>query len=259
MNTAVLLEHLPALEAMRKYPDPLFYRGNKKLLHGVKLSIVGSRDPYHYTQAVTRELAARLAAAGVTIVSGAAMGVDAIAHAAAGPARTVAVLGNGLDIRYPALNRALIEAIEREGVLISPFEDGFKATNWSFVVRNEIVVALGDALIVTQADTGSGSMRSVEYALKMGKKIYVLPHRLGESAGTNRLLHEGRAEAILDIDAFAARYGEAAKCAADPFLEYCRSRPNYEEAVRAYPQEVFQYELEGKITVSAGRIAVSFT
>lgn len=258
MTTGLLREHLPALEAMRKYPDPLYFRGNRKLLYGVKLSIVGSRNPYHYTTAVTQELAAKLAGAGVTIVSGAAMGVDAAAHAAAGPARTIAVLGNGLDIRYPAVNRALIEAIEREGLLITPFEEGFRATNWSFVVRNEIVVALGDALIVTQADPDSGSMRSVEYALKSGKKIYVLPHRIGESEGTNRLLREGKAEAIHDIDAFVAHYGEAAKCAADPFLEYCRTRPSYEEAVRAYPQEVFQYELEGKIGVAAGRISVIF-
>lgn len=258
MRTGVLGERVAALEAMRKYPEPLYFRGKKKLLHGVKLSIVGSRNPYAYTTAMTQELTARLAGVGVTVVSGAAMGVDAAAHAAAGVSRTIAVLGNGLDIRYPAVNHALIESIEREGLLISPFEDGFKATNWSFVVRNEIVVALGDALIVTQADVNSGSMRSVEYAQKMGKRIYVLPHRIGESGGTNALVASGRAEAIYDIDAFVARYGEAARCADDPFLEYCRSRPSYEEAVRAYPQEVFRYELEGKIHVAAGHISVTF-
>lgn len=254
--TAQLETHLGALEAMRKYPEPLYYRGDTALLQRVKLSIVGSRRADGYARTVTQQLAAKLAGAGVCIVSGGAMGIDSVAHAAAGAAHTIAVLANGLDLRYPATNRALLESIEAKGLLLGPFEDGFRATQWSFVVRNEIVVALGNALIVTQADPQSGSMRSVEYALKMGKKIYVLPHRLGESEGTNALLREGKAEAIYDIDAFVARYGEAAKCSADPFLEFCRTRPAYEVAARAYPQELFQYELDGKIAVVAGRVIV---
>jgi DNA processing protein len=251
-------KHLNELEGMRKYPETLYCRGNTALLERVKLSIVGSRHNSVYTWQVTRELAAKLAGAGVCIVSGGAMGVDAIAHTAAGAQNTIAVLGNGLDIRYPVINAPLLESIEKQGLLLSPFEDGFKSTNWSFVVRNEIVVALGDALIVAQADTKSGSMRSVEYALKMGKKIYVFPQRIGESEGTNKLLAEGKAEAIYDIDAFVSRYGEVARCADDPFLDYCRTNPTYEEAVRMYPQEVFAYELEGKIGVSAGRVTLLF-
>lgn len=251
-----LLETIPALGSMRKYPETLYYAGNSALLGRVKLSIVGSRRAGGYARAATQELASKLSGAGVCIVSGGAMGIDAVAHTAAGASSTIAVLGNGLDIRYPAGNRTLLEAIEREGLLLSPFEDGFKATHWSFVVRNEIVVALGDALIVTQADEKSGSMRSVEYALKMGRKIYVLPHRIGESEGTNRLLRDGKAEAIYDIDAFVSRYAQAAVCTQDPFLEFCRSNPSYEDAVRAFPQELFQYELEGKIAVTAGRIVV---
>lgn len=254
MNTAQLTERISALEAMRRYPDPLFFRGDLSLLSKVKLSIVGTRKPNQYAQAMTQTLARKLSQAGVCIVSGGAMGVDAIAHTGAGADNTICVPGNGLDIHYPAVNAALLQSIEKRGLMLSPFADGFRATNWSFVVRNEIVVALGDALIVTQADANSGSMRSVEYALKMQKPIYVLPHHIGESEGTNRLLAEGKAEAIYDIDAFAARYGEAARCADDPFLTFCRTNPSYEDAVRQFPQEVFQYELEGKIEVRAGRI-----
>lgn len=254
--TERLTAHVNELDAMRKYPEKLYFRGHSSLLSRVKLSIVGSRRACSYARFATQELAAKLAGVGVCIVSGGAMGVDGIAHAAAGPGSTIAVLANGLDIRYPVTNKALLESIEAKGLLLSPFEDGFKAAGWSFVVRNEIVVALGDALIVTQAHPDSGSMRSVEYALKMGKRIYVLPHRIGESEGTNRLLAEGKAEAIYDIDAFVAGYGKAAKCTDNPFLEFCRSNPTYEEAVRQYPQEVFQYELEGRIEVVAGKIAV---
>ena len=256
--TALYTGRLRELEAMRKYPESLYYRGNLALLKRVKLSIVGSRNSNAYAKIITQQLAAKLAGVGVCIVSGGAMGIDAVAHAGAGAADTIAVLGNGLDIRYPSINAGLLESIEKRGLLLSPFEDGSKASNWTFVVRNEIVVALGDALIVTQADVRSGSMRSVEYALKMGKKIYVLPHRIGESEGTSRLLAEGKAEAIYDIDAFVARYGETAKCVEDPFLTFCRSNPTYEEAVRAYPQEVFQYELEGKIVVIAGKVTLAF-
>jgi len=256
--TARFTAPLPELGAMRKYPEQLFFRGNTALLKRTKLSIVGSRRSSSYTKFAVQELSAKLAAAGVCVVSGGAMGVDAVAHAAAGAAHTIAVLGNGLDIRYPAVNAALLESIEKKGLLMSPFEDGFKTTNWSFVVRNEIVVALGDALIVAEADENSGSMRSAEYALHMGKQIYVLPQRIGESEGTNRLLREGKAEAIYDIDAFVARYGVVAKCADDPFLDFCRSNPTFEEAVRLYPNELYQYELEGKIVVVSGRVAVIY-
>ena len=76
----------------------------------------------------------------------------------------------GLDIRYPVINRPLIEGIENRGLILSQFNDGFRATGWSFVVRNELVVALGDLLIVTEADLKSGSMRSVEYGFENGKR-----------------------------------------------------------------------------------------
>lgn len=256
MKTAQLTERISALESMRRYPEPLFFRGNLSLLSKVKLAIVGTRKPNQYTYAMTQMLSRKLSQVGVCIVSGGAMGVDGIAHAGAGAHNTICVPGNGLDIRYPSINAALLQSIEAQGLMLSPFEDGFSATNWSFVVRNEIVVALGDALIVAQADMQSGSMRSVEYALKMKKPIFVLPHHIGESEGTNRLLAEGKAEAIYDIDAFVARYGEAARCVDDPFLSYCRTGPSYEDAVRTYPQEVFQYELEGRIEVRAGRITL---
>ncbi len=255
-ETQQFTEHITALEVMKKYPSSLYYRGNQALLSRFKISIVGSRRPSAYTQQMTHELSRKLSKAGICIVSGAAMGVDAIAHHAAGPDNTIAVMANGLDIRYPATNRSLIASIEGEGLAISQFEDGQEAAAWSFVVRNELVVALGDVLIVTQADKKSGSMRSVQYALKMGKKVYVLPQRIGESEGTNALLREGKAEAIYNIDEFIAPYGLTAKNLDDPFLLFCQGTPSYEEAVKQFPQEVFQYELEGKIDVIAGCIVV---
>ncbi len=249
--------HIPELEGMKKYPATLSYKGKNELLRRNKISIIGSRRPSQYTQQMTYRLASALAKRGLCIVSGAAMGVDATAHRGAGMANTIAVLPSGIEIRYPVVNTELIIAIEEQGLTISQFDLDFRQTPWSFVVRNELVVALGDALIVTQADLGSGSMRSVEFALKMGKQIYVLPHQIAQSEGTNQLLAEGKAEAIYDIEAFANRFAHADITeTSDPLLYFCKSNPSYEEAVKKFGETLFAYELEGKVEVVAGRVIV---
>jgi len=246
------------LESMKRYPETLYYQGSVELLNTPKISIVGTRRPNPYTRAVTFELAKKLSMAGMTIISGAAAGVDRIAHEGAGSDRTIAVLPSGIDLRYPAANADLIRSIEENGLTISPFEPGFSAREWSFVVRNEIVVALGSALIVTEADIGSGSMRSVEYALEMNKPIYVLPHRVRESEATRMLMREGKAEPIDDIDQFVAMMAKTGKQSIEdsPFIAYCRKAPTYEEAMAAYPGEVFEAELNGMIEVQNGRVYV---
>ena len=251
------VSHIPGLDMMKKYPSALFYHGNTELLQRKKIAIVGSRKPNQYTKQKTFELASKLSNAGISIVSGAAMGVDAVAHKGAGSSNTIAVMANALDIIYPKVNRSLIESIANEGLTLSQFKAGFKATKWSFVVRNELVVALGDVLVVTQADCNSGTMRSVEFAKKMGKKIYVLPHRIGESEGTQQLLIEGEAEAIYDINAFVARYGTVeSTCKSDGLLEYCRTNPSYNEAIAAFGDKVFEYELDGKLCIENGIVSV---
>jgi len=244
------------LEQMKKYPPELYYKGDLSLLKRPKVSIVGTRTPSLYTQQMTQEIARALAARGVCIVSGAAMGVDALAHEAAGVDNTIAVLGCGLDIRYPVINSELIAAIEESGLLLSPFNDGFRATNWSFVVRNEIVVALGEILVVTEADLKSGSLRSVEYAQRMGKKIYVLPHRIGESRGTHGVIMRHEAEVIWDIEAFASQFGTCVTndVAKDDFFYFCQKMPTLDEAVSLFGERVYEAELEGLIAVQNGLI-----
>jgi DNA processing protein len=248
--------HVASLEAMKKYPSELFYRGDLSLLERPKVSIVGTRAPNLYTQQMTEQIAKALAKRGVCVVSGAAMGVDALAHEAAGMDNTIAVLGCGLDIRYPVINSGLIASIEEKGLLLSQFNDGFRATKWSFVVRNELVVALGDILIVTEADIGSGSLRSVEFAQKMGKKIYVLPHRLGESMGTNKLLFEGKAEPIYDAEVFASQFGEAvgSDIPKDAFFYFCQRMPTVDEALEMFGDRIYEAELEGTIVIRNGLI-----
>lgn len=245
---------IAGLEAMKKAPATLYYKGNPKLLQRPKISIVGTRKPSNYTRDLTLRLAKALSDRGVCIVSGAAMGVDAIAHTGAGTNNTIAVVANGLDIRYPVLNRGLIEKIENEGLLLSQFNDGFQPTNWSFVVRNELVVALGDCLVVTEAELDSGSMRSVEYAQKMGKKIYVLAHRIGESNGTNRLLAQGFAEPIYDVEHFASSFGQLPSCMIpkDDFFYFCQTSPTLDEMISRFGERVYEAELEGSVTIQGG-------
>jgi DNA processing protein len=186
------------------------------------------------------------------------MGVDAIAHNGAKSSNTIAVLPNGLNHKYPAINKNLLSSIEKDGLLLSQFDDDFKATSWSFVIRNELVVALGDILIVSEAELGSGSMRSIEFALEMGKKIYVLPHRVGESSATNRLLMDNDAEAIYDIEKFVAEISGITKQdkVEDEFIAFCKTSPTYDEAMALYGDKLFEYELDGYIEIVHGRVLI---
>lgn len=249
---------IPELSTMKRYPEKLYYRGDLSLLQRPKISIIGTRRPNQYSRAMTLELSKKLGLSGMVIVSGAAMGIDSLAHQGAGAENTIAILPCGIDIRYPASNFELIKSIEEKGLTLSQFECGFQARDWSFVVRNEIVVALGDVLIVMEADSCSGSMRSVQYALEMGKAIYVLPHRINESAATRQLVAEGKATAIDNIDRFVAEITQKGKNALEdsPLIAYCRSNPTYEDVLARYPHEIFEAELKGLIEVRNGRVLV---
>ena len=256
----MLKEHIAELDAMKHYPDELFLLGDKTLLERKKVAIVGSRKPNQYAREMTIQLAKKLAQRSAVVVSGGAIGIDAIAHKAAGAENTIMVAATGLDKRYPAINKNLIAEIEQKGLVMSQFEAGTPSQRYNFVLRNELVVALGDVLIVSYADEKSGTMHSVNYAQKMGKKVYVLPHRIGESEGTNRLLFEKQAEAIYDLDAFVdqicGKRAEKEHLQEDEFLSYCRQNPNYDLVLKRYASRLFEAELSGEIVVQNGRIRV---
>ena len=140
----LLEDNIAELFSMKSYPKQIFYEGDISLLKRVKVSIVGSRKPTKYSRQMIQKLSSLLSKVGVCIVSGGAMGIDAVAHNGAGASNTIAVLPCGVNIRYPAVNKNLLNDIQNSGLLLSQFEMDFKATPWSFVVRNELVVALGD-------------------------------------------------------------------------------------------------------------------
>lgn len=249
-------EKISELNAMKSYPDELSFSGNLELLKATKISIVGTRRPSKYSKELTHKLALALSKAGVCVVSGGAMGIDAVAHMGAGSSSTISVLPCGVDVKYPAVNKNLLSEIEKKGLLLSQFQNAFKATPWSFVLRNELVVALGKVLVVSEAELGSGSMRSVEFALKMGKEIYVFPQRIGESAATNELLKNNKAQAIYNIDEFVSKFApfEKQEKVLDNFSLYINSNPSYEEAVRKYPERIFEAEVNGEIEIKDAKI-----
>jgi len=141
-------------------------------------------------------------------------------------------------------------------LVLSQFKMGTPSNRYNFVLRNELVVALGDILIVSYADLNSGSMRSVEYALKMGKEIYVLPHRIGESEATNKLLQEGKAKAIYDINKFMETFEtkQEKNNTTDDFIEYCKTQPTYEQALKKFPTRVFEAELSGEVEIKNAKV-----
>lgn len=166
-------------------------------------------------------------------------------------------MANGLNIRYPSVNKNLITDIEKNGLILSAYKENEKAKNYTFVLRNEIVVALSEFLIVTEADLNSGSLTSVNYALKMGKEVYTLPHRINESLGTQELVKKGLIKVIYDIDEFIYKIcGIKNVLVEDEVLLFCKNNPTYENAISKYPNKIFEYELEGKIKVEHGKIIV---
>ncbi len=244
---------IPELNSMKNYPKKLYYKGNLNLLKKPKISIVGTRHPNNYCKKFTFKIAHELAKRDIIVVSGAAIGVDAIAHQGAKPNNTIAVVANGLDIRYPAINSKLIKSIEEEGLVLSSYENGERARNYTFVQRNEIVVSLGDILIVTQADEKSGTLTSIDYALKMGKKVYTIPHHLDESLGTQKLLNKNLIEPIYDIDSFLNQFGNQEKKDNELF-NYLQTNPLYEDALKKLGTQLYELELEGVFLVENGYI-----
>ncbi len=257
MNSIIKeLPEIPALlQGVKKPPEKLFYIGNQALLKERKIAIVGTRRPSQYTKEKTRELAEKFSRLGIVIVSGAAMGVDAVAHQGAS-SHTIAVMANSLDITYPAVNKKLIESMKEEALILSEYPPTTRATKYSFVIRNRIVVALGEVLIITEADENSGTMRSAEIAMEMGKKIYVLSQRVGESLGTQKLLQEAKAEIITDIDDFIAKFGHLQEQDLGE-LEFFKSSPTLAESLERFGNRVYELELEGSVVIKNLKVYLS--
>jgi len=177
---------LSALHARGRWPPP----------DGPRVAIVGSRRPSPYGEAVAEQLAADLARAGAIVVSGLALGCDAAAHRGAlvGGGVTVAVMGTGVDIVYPAAHFRLAEEIVAAGgALVSQFADGTAPRRHHFPARNLTIAALSDAVVVVEAVQGSGALITAEAALDLHKEVMAVPGSIFSplSVGTHGLIRDG--------------------------------------------------------------------
>lgn len=190
-------KYLTVLAQIDKPVKAVFYSGDLPSTRVPTVAIVGTRKPTTYGKDITYKLASELAKKGVVIVSGLALGVDAIAHTAACDAGgiTLAVLPSGLPHIYPSSHRGLADRILTSGgALISEYEETATNTYQSnFLERNRIVSGLADAILITEAAARSGTLNTAAHALAQGKEIFVVPGNITSpmSAGCNALIKQG--------------------------------------------------------------------
>ncbi|WP_222937611.1 DNA-processing protein DprA [Spartinivicinus ruber] len=176
-------------------PPLLFAVGNTNLLEMPQLSIVGSRHPSKSGEENSYHFAHTLAKGGFTITSGLADGVDAAAHKGALDAEgyTIAVVGTGLDLVYPAKNKALAERVSQSGLLISEFPLGTKPQASNFPRRNRIISCLGLGVLVVEAALQSGSLITARLAAEQGREVFAIPGSIHNplSKGCHQLIRQG--------------------------------------------------------------------
>lgn len=182
-------------------PPVLYLRGKLLDEDNWAVAIVGTRKPTAYGRQVAGEIAGTLAQSGVTVVSGLARGIDAVAHNASLEigGRTLAVLGSGVDQIYPPEHRQLAQNIIAHGALISDYAPGTPPDATNFPPRNRIISGLVRAVIVVEAGEKSGALITAAFAADQGREVFAVPGSIYAplSKGTNRLIQEG-ARPLLD-------------------------------------------------------------
>jgi DNA processing protein len=178
-------------------PPLIYVRGALTAADDWAVAVVGTRSPTTYGREAAFRLSGDLARAGVTLVSGLALGVDALAHEATLEAggRTLAVLGCGVDQPYPERNRRLAARIIEQGALISDYPLGTLPVAANFPPRNRIISGLSRGVLVVEAGERSGALITVGFALEQGREVFALPGPIfsRQSAGCNRLIRDGAA------------------------------------------------------------------
>jgi DNA processing protein len=194
----------PLLAAIHDPPPRLYVRGNVDALVLPKMvAVVGTRMPTRYGEQATHLLAGGVAAAGATIVSGLALGIDAIAHASAlsAKAKTVAVLAGGVDAQSvaPRTNAPLAERIiATGGALVSEYPPGSAPQKHCFIARNRIIAGLCGATLIVEAPSKSGALATADFAMESGREVFAVPGPITslKSGGTNALLASGAIPAL---------------------------------------------------------------
>lgn len=188
-------------------PDPLYVKGALLEEDAAAVAIVGTRAATPYGLDTARRLAEELAASGITVVSGLAEGIDRAAHEGALKAggRTIAVMGHGLSMVYPAHHRELADRIAQSGCLLSEFPMDEPPEPWHFPRRNRIISGLSLGVVVVEAPFKSGALITARFAAEQGREVFAVPGLVSsrQSEGTHALLKDGaklvgRVEDILE-------------------------------------------------------------
>ena len=194
----------PSLWHLTDPPPVLCLRGNPELLGRDAVTVVGARRAAGRSRDVAERLGRGLVQAGVSVISGMALGVDGAAHRGSfGAGDTVAVLGTGADIAYPRSHYPLFRQIIDRGLIVSEFLPGTPALPHHFPRRNRILAALARVTVVVEAGVRSGSLVTVDHALDLGRDVWVVPGPIEQAtcAGSNRLLLDG-ARPLLSVSDF---------------------------------------------------------
>ncbi len=184
------------LKYINNRPIVLYTKGNLSLFNSESVGIVGSRNCTNYGINCAKYFSQELSKRGVCVVSGLAKGIDKIAHKSAlsENGKTIAVIGTGIDMVYPAENISLANKIvENGGLIVSEFAIGTFPEKENFPRRNRIISGLSDAVIVVEAGERSGATITADYAINQGKEVWAIPGNIfsKESVGTNKLLKDG--------------------------------------------------------------------
>ena len=193
-------QHLKVIDVP---PLVLYIKGELTPEDSLSISLVGSRNAKDYGRKVSYQLSYQLAQRGLTVVSGLARGIDTSAHRGALEAggRTLAVMGNGLGVIYPASNRDFVKKIEASGALISEFPIGVKPKPGNFPRRNRIISGLTLGTVVVEASNRSGALITARLAAEQGREVFAVPGEIFSelSAGTHRLINDG-AKLVNNVD-----------------------------------------------------------
>ena len=183
---------------LREIPDPpllLYYAGDRALLRGPAIGVVGARSCTKEGVAGCAFLSAGLSRAGVTVVSGMAKGIDRVAHLAGleGPGRSIGVLGTGIDLVYPPENADLFRLMREEGLLLTEFPPAGPATPKSFPIRNRVISGLAYGVLVVEAAERSGSLITARLAVEQNREVFAVPGHTtaAVSAGCRDLVRRG--------------------------------------------------------------------
>ncbi len=197
--------HYPALLRQIYGPPPVLYvRGEPREQDHRAVAIVGTRRASPYGRLVAETLGRELAAAGVTVISGLALGIDSAAHTGALQAgRTIGVAACGLDVNYPPSNRDLVERVAAQGAVITEFPLGAQPERWRFPARNRVIAGMALGTIVVEAPEGSGALITADHALDQGREVFAVPGAVNtiQSRGTHQLLKQGAklVETVADV------------------------------------------------------------